>query len=32
MALLLWGRFVLLAAVAAIVAGCVWAGLLERTD
>ena len=30
MALLLWARFVLLAALAALVAGCVWAGATTR--
>ena len=32
MTLLLWARFALLAALAALVAGCVWAGLRERTE
>lgn len=31
MALLLWARFALLAALAALVAGCVWTGVRERT-
>jgi hypothetical protein len=30
MALLLWARFALLAALAALIGGCVWAGLRER--
>jgi len=32
MALLLWARFALLAALAVLVAGCVWTGLRERAD
>ena len=32
MALLLWGRFALLATLAALIAGCVWAGLTERDE
>ena len=32
MALLLWARFGLLAALAALAAGCVWAGLRERSE
>ena len=30
MVLLLWARFALLAALSALVIGCVWAGLRER--
>ena len=32
MALLLWARFALLAALAALIAGYVWAGLRERDE
>jgi hypothetical protein len=32
MALLLWARFGLLAALAALIAGCVWAGRRERNE
>jgi len=32
MALLLWARFALLAALAALVATCLWAGLRERAE
>jgi hypothetical protein len=32
MALLLWARFALLAALAALIAGYVWAGLSERDE
>jgi hypothetical protein len=32
MAILLWARFALLTALAALVAGCVWAGLRERAE
>jgi hypothetical protein len=32
MALFLWARFALLAALAALVAGCVWTGLRERDE
>ena len=32
MTLLLWARFALLAALAALVAGCVWTGLRERSE
>jgi hypothetical protein len=32
MALLLWARFVLLAALAALIAGYVWAGLRKRDE
>ena len=32
MALLLWIRFAFLSALAALVAGCVWAGLGTRDD
>ena len=32
MAILLWARFALLAALAALIAGCVWAGLRERAE
>ena len=32
MALLLWARFAFLAALAAVIAGCVWAGLRERDE
>jgi hypothetical protein len=32
MAVLLWARFVLFAALAALVAGYVWAGLDERDE
>ena len=32
MALLLWARFALLAALAALIAGCVWTGLSERDE
>ena len=32
MALLLWTRFVLLAALAALIAGYVWAGLKTRDE
>ena len=32
MTLLLWARFALLAALAALIAGCVWAGLTERDE
>jgi hypothetical protein len=32
MALLLWARFVLLAALAALIAACVWAGLNKREE
>jgi hypothetical protein len=32
MTLLLWARFVLLAAIAAVIAACVWAGLSEDAD
>ena len=32
MAILLWARFALLAALTALIAGCVWAGLRERAE
>jgi hypothetical protein len=32
MVLLLWARFALLAALAALIAGYVWAGLTERDE
>jgi hypothetical protein len=32
MALLLWARFALLAVLAALVAGCVWAGVTTREE
>jgi hypothetical protein len=32
MALLLWARFALLAALATVIAGCVWAGLKARDE
>jgi hypothetical protein len=32
MALLLWARFALLAAIAALIAGYIWAGLREREE
>jgi hypothetical protein len=32
MTLLLWARFALLAALAALVAGCWWAGMRERIE
>jgi len=32
MALLLWARLALLAALAALIAGCVWAGLREHAE
>jgi hypothetical protein len=32
MALLLWTRFALLAALAALIAACVWAGLTARDE
>jgi hypothetical protein len=32
MALLLWARFALLAALAALIAGCVWVGLSEGDE
>ena len=32
MTLLLWARFALLVALAAVVAGCVWTGLRERAE
>jgi hypothetical protein len=32
MAILLWARFALLAALAALITGCVWAGLRERAE
>ena len=32
MALLLWARFALLAALGAVIAGCVWAGLNQRDE
>jgi hypothetical protein len=32
MTFLLWARFALLAAFAALIVGCVWAGRWERTD
>ena len=32
MALLLWTRFVVLAALAALIAGCVWTGLSNHEE
>ena len=32
MALLLWARFALLAVLAALVGGCVWAGVTTREE